>query len=46
MNLFTERVIKIIKEIPSGHVMSYGQVASRRRKMQGGQDKLYAYSIR
>lgn len=28
MNLFTERVIKIIRGIPSGHVMSYGQVAA------------------
>lgn len=28
MNLFTERVIQIITEIPSGYVMSYGQVAA------------------
>ena len=28
MNLFTERVIHIIHSIPSGHVMSYGQVAA------------------
>lgn len=28
MNLFTERVIQIIKGIPTGHVMSYGQIAA------------------
>ena len=28
MNVFTERVIKIIQGIPAGHVMSYGQVAA------------------
>lgn len=28
MNPFTERVIKIIRGIPPGHVMSYGQVAA------------------
>lgn len=28
MNLFTERVIRIIKGIPAGHVMTYGQVAA------------------
>ncbi|WP_438313727.1 MGMT family protein [Sporosarcina sp. FA9] len=28
MNLFTERVIRIITEIPSGRVMTYGQVAA------------------
>ncbi len=27
MESFTERVIKIIKEIPSGKVMTYGQIA-------------------
>jgi len=28
MNLFTERAIKIIQGIPSGKVMTYGQVAA------------------
>ena len=28
MNLFTKRVVHIIQAIPSGHVMSYGQVAA------------------
>lgn len=28
MNPFTERVIHIIKSIPAGHVMSYGQIAA------------------
>lgn len=28
MNLFTERVIRIIQGIPAGHVMTYGQVAA------------------
>ncbi|WP_318618309.1 MGMT family protein [Sporosarcina sp. YIM B06819] len=28
MNEFTERVIRIIKGIPTGHVMTYGQVAA------------------
>ncbi len=28
MNLFTERVVKIVQNIPTGKVMSYGQVAS------------------
>ncbi|HJF34212.1 MAG TPA: MGMT family protein [Sporosarcina psychrophila] len=28
MNVFTERVIRIIQEIPAGHVMTYGQVAA------------------
>lgn len=28
LNLFTERVIRIIGAIPSGYVMSYGQVAA------------------
>ncbi|WP_203248380.1 MGMT family protein [Sporosarcina beigongshangi] len=28
MNLFTERVIRIIQGIPTGHVMTYGQVAA------------------
>ncbi|MHA6259085.1 MGMT family protein [Sporosarcina sp. CAU 1771] len=28
MNPFTERVIQIIKGIPTGHVMSYGQIAA------------------
>ena len=28
MNLFTERVIRIIKGIPGGQVMTYGQVAA------------------
>ncbi|KAA0948740.1 DNA methyltransferase [Sporosarcina sp. ANT_H38] len=28
MNLFTERVIRIIQGIPAGHVMAYGQVAA------------------
>lgn len=27
MNLFTERVIAIIKQIPPGKVMTYGQIA-------------------
>lgn len=28
MNLFTERVIRIIQDIPAGYVMTYGQVAA------------------
>ncbi|MCG7343433.1 MGMT family protein [Sporosarcina sp. ACRSL] len=28
MSPFTERVVKIIKDIPSGRVMTYGQVAA------------------
>lgn len=28
MNVFTERVIRIIQGIPAGHVMTYGQVAA------------------
>ncbi|QUW20546.1 MGMT family protein [Sporosarcina sp. Marseille-Q4063] len=28
MNLFTKRVVNIIQAIPSGYVMSYGQVAA------------------
>ena len=28
MNLFTERVIRIIQGIPAGQVMTYGQVAA------------------
>ncbi|MDN4606639.1 MGMT family protein [Sporosarcina highlanderae] len=28
MQVFTERAVKIIQEIPAGHVMTYGQVAS------------------
>lgn len=28
MNIFTERVIRIIQEIPAGYVMTYGQVAA------------------
>ena len=28
MNVFTERVIRIIQGIPAGHVMTYGQVAT------------------
>lgn len=28
MNLFTERAISIMKQIPAGKVMSYGQVAA------------------
>lgn len=28
LNLFTERVIRIIQEIPTGYVMTYGQVAA------------------
>lgn len=28
MNVFTERVIRIIQGIPVGHVMTYGQVAA------------------
>ena len=28
LNLFTERVIRIIKGIPMGHVMTYGQIAA------------------
>ncbi len=28
MNIFTEEVIKIIKAIPKGKVMTYGQIAS------------------
>ena len=28
MNLFTKRVVTIIQAIPSGYVMSYGQVAA------------------
>ncbi|MFS0575656.1 MGMT family protein [Sporosarcina sp. 179-K 3D1 HS] len=28
MNPFTERVLRIIKEIPAGYVMTYGQVAA------------------
>lgn len=28
MNLFTARVIKIIRDIPTGQVMTYGQVAA------------------
>ncbi len=28
MNIFTERVIRIIQGIPAGHVMTYGQVAA------------------
>lgn len=28
LNVFTERVIRIIQGIPAGHVMTYGQVAA------------------
>jgi len=28
MNLFTERAVRIITEIPSGRIMTYGQVAA------------------
>lgn len=28
MNVFTKRVIRIIQGIPTGHVMTYGQVAA------------------
>ena len=31
MEVFTEEVIKIIKEIPEGFVMTYGQVAGNKR---------------
>ena len=35
MNSFTERVIRIIQEIPTGHVMTYGQVATAAGNRRG-----------
>lgn len=35
MNLFTERVIEIIKAIPNGKVMTYGQIAKEAGSPRG-----------
>lgn len=35
LNVFTERVIRIIQGIPAGHVMTYGQVAAEAGNPRG-----------
>lgn len=35
MNLFTEKVIEIIRAIPEGRVMTYGQIAKEAGKQSG-----------
>lgn len=45
MNLFTEKVIEIIRAIPEGRVMTYGQIAKEAGK-QRVLDKYHGFYMR